>query len=141
MRILTLIIFVLIISGASFAQTSAGSQTGKLKGTVKDAAHAIMPNVTMVLDSGSVRRQIISDENGNYEIDLPLGTYTLTATKEGYRPPKTRRFRLRADVVTTLDIMFPPIHTNADPNPIRKRRSFRGVAQQIVGPERRGRVL
>jgi hypothetical protein len=123
---LTVTIFVLATAAVLVAQTSAGSQTGKLKGTVTDSSHAPMAKVKIVVESDSLRREVVSDERGNYEIELSLGTYRLTAMKEGYRPPKLKKIRVPANAVMTRDIMFPPIYTNADPNPFRNRFSFQG---------------
>jgi len=122
---LAVTIFVLAAVAVLVAQISTGSQTGKLKGTVTDSSHALMAKVKIVVESDSLRREVVSDEHGNYEIELSLGTYRLTAMKEGYRPPTLKKIRVRANAVMTRDIMFPPIYTNADPNPIRKRLSFR----------------
>jgi hypothetical protein len=123
---LAVTIFVLAAVTVLVAQTSAGSQTGKLKGTVTDSSHAPMAKVKIVVERDSLHREVVSDERGNYEIELSLGTYRLTAMKEGFRPPKLKKIRVRPNAVTTRDIIFPPIYTNADPNPIRNRLSFHG---------------
>lgn len=64
------------------------SLTGAISGTVKDAGtDEVLYNASVSVRVGSVTVTVSSDTNGEYRIpDLPSGTYTITATLEGFEP-------------------------------------------------------
>jgi hypothetical protein len=136
MRFLAAVIVLLATPFIGLAQTS---EVGKLQGIVTDAADSPIPKVQIVFENDSLRREVVSDEDGNYDLQLPFGTYRVTAAKQGYRPPKPQTVRVKSKGITRWDIQFPPINIINDP-PIREPVSSGNVAQQIVGREPRKRV-
>ena len=60
---------------------------GGIRGTVTDQSGAVVPDtvVTVVGDETRLTRSKKSNAEGDYEIvDLPIGTYTLTFTHNGF---------------------------------------------------------
>jgi len=69
----------------------AQEQTGSIEGTVKDSSGAVLPGVTVEARSPAVVGVSTSttDAQGIYRFPaLPPGTYTVTATLQGFNSPK-----------------------------------------------------
>jgi Carboxypeptidase regulatory-like domain len=70
------------VPGTAFAQAIAG--------TVHDASGAALPDVTVEATSAALMervRTVVSDGSGQYRIEsLRPGVYTITFTREGFRP-------------------------------------------------------
>ncbi len=69
---------------------TASAQTfrGGIVGTISDASGAAVPDVkVLATDTGTgLVRETTSDADGNYSFtELPLGTYTVTGVKQGFR--------------------------------------------------------
>src|SRR5215218_10778850 len=82
--LVTFAILLLLAPALAFAQAGGAS----LAGTVKDASGAVLPGVTVEASSPALTektRAAVTDGSGQYRIiDLPPGTYTLTATLPGF---------------------------------------------------------
>ena len=106
---------------ALHAQPPTKRLAGKVKGAVKDSDYEIIPQVKIVVEDKKqkTRREFMSDEKGDFEFELPVGTYKVHVEKEGYRSPKLKALRVRPDATVTFDIVFPPVFNNDDPNPTR----------------------
>src|SRR5271170_6808430 len=88
LRTLFLVSFAVLflLAGARFG---AAQQTlGGLTGVVTDATGGILPgtDVTVVGEQTGLKRAQKSGSNGFYEFpNLPIGTYTLTFTRDGFQ--------------------------------------------------------
>ena len=74
----------LSLAVASFAQVDRSG----LSGTVTDASGGRLPQaqITAVENATALRRETVSDANGNYTIpELPVGIYTVTFQHQGFR--------------------------------------------------------
>jgi hypothetical protein len=121
------VLIILIATWATFTlplPQSSLPQTGKVKGNVTDSASEKIPKVKITFDNraSGIKQQIVSDSEGAYEVELPVGDYQVNAEAEGYRPPSVRSIRLDANQTAILNIVFPPISTFSDPNPIEPKR-------------------
>ncbi len=86
--ILTLLFLPVLFLGNLAAQQA----TAKIVGTITDAQGAVMPGVTITVTNTAtnVSTETISDKSGFYQVlDLPIGTYRITASHEGFRPLET----------------------------------------------------
>jgi hypothetical protein len=86
---------------------SAAQQTlGAITGTVKDASGAVIPGVTVKARSISTNLAVneLSQSNGSYSVpNLPIGTYELSFTKQGFETETHTQVLVNSDRTTTVD--------------------------------------
>jgi Ca-activated chloride channel family protein len=79
------------------------AQTGSIAGVARDMSGAVLPGVTVEATSPALIekiRSVVTDANGRYQITtLPVGTYEITFTLQGFATVK------RANVVVTSDVI------------------------------------
>jgi len=106
-RILDSLAVLLIAVSPVFSQVARGT----IVGTVSDATGAIIPGVQVtVINMGTNQtRQAITNERGNYEVDLlPIGEYRATAELRGFSTQRRENIalsvgdRLRIDFQLTV---------------------------------------
>ncbi len=98
---LALLVFALVSTQGAFAQQTLGG----ILGTVTDASGSVMQGVTVkvVQDGTNLTRTALSSANGSYALpDLPIGTYTVTFTHEGFDTAKFPGIVVQADRTVTL---------------------------------------
>jgi len=101
-RLLAVVAAVALCSPAVFAQQTLGGITGE----VTDASGGVVPNaaVTLVGEQTSLTRAAKTNGSGIYLfVDLPIGTYTLTYTAEGFDVQKTQHITVQADRTATVN--------------------------------------
>jgi len=102
--LVTLAFLLLLAPALAFAQAGGAS----LAGTVKDASGAVLPGVTVEASSPALTektRSAVTDGSGQYRIiDLPPGTYTLTATLPGFNTVQRTDLVLSGSVTMTIAI-------------------------------------
>jgi Carboxypeptidase regulatory-like domain/TonB-dependent Receptor Plug Domain/TonB dependent receptor len=84
MNLKTILLVVMTLSVAAVGQSFRGG----ILGTVRDATGASVADAKVTAtDTGTgLSRESTTDADGNYSFtELPLGTYTVTATKQGFR--------------------------------------------------------
>lgn len=102
---------LLLLSGlatAAFAQTDV--TTSRISGTVSDADGAALPGVTVEAKNQETGLQVvaITGEDGGYRIfNLPTGSYSITATLDGFGPAN-REVRLLIGEAPTLNFTLAP---------------------------------
>jgi hypothetical protein len=93
------------------APASASAQIGaQLTGTVRDSSGAVLPGVTVEASSPALIekvRSVVTDGSGQYRIiDLPPGSYTLTASLPGFNTYKRDGLALSGTVALTIPIQM-----------------------------------
>jgi hypothetical protein len=85
----------------------AAQQTlGGITGEVTDASGGVIPNATVSLthEETSVTRTTRTNGSGTYTfVNLPIGTYTLTYTADGYQAQRTPHITVEADRTATVN--------------------------------------
>jgi hypothetical protein len=92
-----------LCTGPLQAQQTLGGITGE----VTDASGGVIPNATVSLthEETSVTRTTKTNDQGEYTfVNLPIGTYTLTYTADGYQAQKTPHITVEADRTATLNV-------------------------------------
>src|SRR5579871_3147316 len=92
---------LLICSLSLLAQVDHSS----LSGTVTDSTGALVPNakIETLSDQTGLRRQTVSGSAGTYQIPgLPIGTYTIKVTKEGFKPLEIKNVELAVGQPRTI---------------------------------------
>jgi len=77
------VICAVVLYGIAFAQTDrkvAPHQTFHVKGTVYDPTNAVIPHVEVHFLGDNADQTVTADDNGFYQTDLPVGTYTMTVS-------------------------------------------------------------
>lgn len=100
----SILCLIFMLSGrSSFAQTA----NAKLSGTVHDAQGAVVPNASIKatqVDTGQMR-QTTSAGSGTYTLtDLPVGTYKITATFQGFKTLVIPAFTLQVNQAAELNL-------------------------------------
>src|SRR5262245_14955645 len=79
---LVALLLTIAASGLALAQV----QSGSISGTVKDSQSAVLPGVLLTLEGQGPSRTFTADETGQYRfLNVPPGTYKLTATLQGFQ--------------------------------------------------------
>jgi hypothetical protein len=80
---------------------------GGITGTVADKSGSVLPDttVTIVGDQTKLTRSQKTNGNGAYDfVNLPIGTYTVTVSHEGFETQKLPAILVQADRTATLNI-------------------------------------
>src|SRR5260370_22004449 len=90
----------------SFAQKN----TGDIHGTVTDPSDALIAGCALTLtdqDTGAVRKTT-SDAQGAFSfLQLPVGTYTVTASKDGFKTVSQKDLAVHVSTVMTTIVKLP----------------------------------
>jgi hypothetical protein len=95
------LIAVLALLPAAFAQQTLGG----ISGSVSDASGGMVPGVTVtVIEDGThLTRSTTTNDTGTYALsNLPIGTYTITFSHEGFDTDKFPGIVVQADRTVTL---------------------------------------
>src|SRR6478752_2018408 len=87
-------------------QTQAQQTLGGITGTVMETTGSVVPGtvVTLVGDETTLTRTQTSNGNGSYDfVNLPIGTYTLTFTHEGFQTQKVPSILVQANRTATVN--------------------------------------
>jgi hypothetical protein len=110
-RLGVLVVSALLIPVVFTPCAQAQQTLGGITGTVSDSTGGVLPNtsVTIVGDQTSLMRTLKTNENGAYDfVNLPIGTYTLTFTHDGFQTQKIPSIPVQANrtamVNTTLKV-------------------------------------
>src|SRR5689334_7600700 len=83
------------------------AQTGSIAGTTVDTSGAVLPGVTVEVESPALIEKVRSattDGSGQYKIiQLPPGVYTVTFTMPGFTTVKRDRIEMTSDFTATVN--------------------------------------
>jgi carboxypeptidase family protein/TonB-dependent receptor-like protein len=101
---LSALLVVFGLAGSAFAQTDV--TTSRISGTVQDSSGAALPGVTVTATNKETGLQQVSvtDENGFYRVlNLPTGTYEITAELDGFATATAPNVRLLLGSTPTVN--------------------------------------
>src|SRR5262249_7555658 len=102
------VIAVLAVSAVTFLPLSfAQKTTGDISGTVTDPSGAAIPGAALTLTdptNGAVRKGTSDAQGGFNFLQVPVGTYTLTGTKEGFKTVSQKNVEVHVATVTTTTV-------------------------------------
>ena len=100
------VLFLLLFSQAAWAQT-----TGSIRGRTVDANGQALPGVIIVVTGevlGSAQRGTVTSASGGFSFPaMPVGTYKVTASLDGFQTQAADDVRVGIDAVTTVDFSMP----------------------------------
>jgi len=103
--IAVLAVSLVILVPLSFAQTN----TGDISGTVTDQSSAMLPGCALTLtdQATGAERKATSDAQGNFKfLQVPVGTYTITGTKDGFKTVSQKDVEVHVATVTTTTVQL-----------------------------------
>jgi hypothetical protein len=96
---------------SAFAPYAEAQQTlGGITGSVSDKTGSVLPDteVTVVGDQTKLTRTQKTNANGAYDfVNLPIGTYTLTFTHDGFETQKIPSITVQANRTATINVALP----------------------------------
>lgn len=119
MKVGTILVFVAVLASAVTAQTFRGA----IVGTVLDSTGASVADarVTATNADTGLSRNTVTAPNGDFGFpELPLGNYTVSVTKEGFRTYTSTSFRVAVDNPARVNVTLTPgqvtekVEVNAD---------------------------
>ncbi|HEY0049267.1 MAG TPA: carboxypeptidase-like regulatory domain-containing protein, partial [Pyrinomonadaceae bacterium] len=101
-------LFVLAVSFTFLLTQNVFAQaTGSLSGTVKDPNEAVVQGATVTVKNSATNltRTTMSDEEGRWTIQvLPVGNYSVTYEKEGFKKSLSENVAVEASVPRTVEV-------------------------------------
>ncbi|MGB7207837.1 MAG: TonB-dependent receptor [Pyrinomonadaceae bacterium] len=100
-KLLTLI-FAAILAPTAFAQA-----TGSLTGTVKDQNEAVVQGANIIVTNTATnfKRNMTTNDEGRWTVtQLPVGTYSVSYEKEGFKKSISQNTQVEASVTRTVDV-------------------------------------
>lgn len=104
--IVVLAVSLVMLVPASFAQKT----NGDISGAVTDSSGAALPGCALTLtdQANGAARKTTSDAQGAFKfLDVPVGTYTITGTKDGFKTVSQKDVAVHVATVTTTIVQLP----------------------------------
>lgn len=112
------LVFCLLVGSGGLVAAPVGSAppptrvTGKLKGVLLDVHGAKVVKAVVKVEGGKVKRRVESGSEGEFEFELPPGSYRMTVAAEGFRRHVSARLEVRSGetkvVTVSLRAAEPP---------------------------------
>jgi hypothetical protein len=115
-KTINLILFVFFCL-VLWVPSSQAQVTVHVNGVVMDLREAVVPDVELVFTGTNIARRVVSNQAGSYDINLPVGVYSVTAREHLFRPFRRAAFRLNESPVT-LNIVLEAVASDAPNAPI-----------------------
>jgi hypothetical protein len=98
---LTLLLPLLTLTaGTSSAQAIPA---GHVRGTIFDSNKAVVTNVRVTFEALGEKRETVTNWEGHYDIELPIGTYQITTHAQGFSDYLRAPFRVESSSSTTIN--------------------------------------
>src|ERR1700690_1312438 len=95
------------IAPSQDAKPPSGPQRFHVQGTVTDPLGAVISEVEITFSGGQATRTVTTNPSGKFEVDLPVGSYTMKAELLGFRIYRRPLFLVKLPVGLTIDISLP----------------------------------
>jgi len=84
-----------------------GVQPGEnLRGVIVDQMNARVARAKVLIVSGSNRRQVLSDEMGEFSVEVPPGAYKITIASPGFRVAKLSKIRVLSGTAKEIRVVL-----------------------------------
>ena len=106
-RLLKLIAIFAVYSVTLLPLSFAQKSTGDIEGTVTDQSGAMLPDCSLTLTdqtNGAVRKTTSNAQGSFSFLQLPVGTYTITATKQGFKTLSQKDVAVHVATVTNASV-------------------------------------
>ena len=137
LRFFCLFTLTLLVPAAVFAQA-----TGTLGGVVKDQNGAVIQGVAVTVKNTATNftRNAVSDAEGRWKVTLlPVGIYTVTCTKEGFKTAVINDAEVEASVIraveVTMDVGTTDVFVDVTSEQPLIQAESAAIARQITGEQ------
>ena len=83
-----------------------------------DYNEAVIPNAYITIQGEGIKQEVFSDEEGKYQVKLPVGIYEIAARANLFRPFRRAPFRVQPNTTTVINIVPVPTATDVNNPPI-----------------------
>src|SRR5262245_50146044 len=101
---------LLLLAVALFMPAVAHAQVGAIAGVVRDSSGGVMPGVTVQVTSPALIEKVrstLTDDSGRYQITvLPVGTYKITFTLQGFSTVERENVQLTSDFTAPVNVQL-----------------------------------
>jgi uncharacterized membrane protein len=101
---LLLLTVSLVLNARPLVQSPSSATSGKLSGLILDLGQDRVSRAKIIVERKGLQREVISDDDGSYVIELPEGKYNVRVECDGFYPFKKKNVRVRSEVTTKMDI-------------------------------------
>jgi TonB-dependent receptor len=98
------LVFMLIGSFYFNANAQKLADKGRLNGTVRNQRNEALVSATIAVKSGS--QTTVTNLNGEYELDLDTGSYTIAISYAGYLPQEISNVTITKKEITKVDVIL-----------------------------------
>ncbi|MGA8870187.1 MAG: TonB-dependent receptor [Candidatus Acidiferrales bacterium] len=102
------IVFAILVSSIALETAKAQDIVGRISGTITDTSGAIVPGASVTITNeatGVSRPPLTTNRSGNYVADdLPVGAYTVTVEKAGFKKTSVTANTVTAGGRLTVDV-------------------------------------
>ena len=106
------VLFILFLAAAvtlsaqPVPQPSPSPARGTLAGLILDPGGARVPAAKVIIEAKKFRREVVSDDDGRYSVDLPEGKYEVRVERDGFYPSRKKTISISLNVTTNLDVVL-----------------------------------
>ena len=97
-------VFRNLIFGVLFFTQSQPVRMVRVSGIVTDNAGAFIPSVTIAFKAKKYEKEIVTSDDGRYELDLPAGTYEVRGSFQGCKDFRLKQWNAGPDASNTLNM-------------------------------------
>ena len=92
-----------LLAGAGMT-SAASPRVGRIKGIVLDVNKGRVVNAVVIVQGGDVKRRVMSNDEGRFEISLPPGSYQITVKAAGFREFRSPLLRVEPGKSRAFDV-------------------------------------
>lgn len=98
--------------------------TGSVRGSVRNIDWAVIQGAALLVQGERNTRRTFTNDRGEYEIELPEGVYTITATSSGFLSGRRAAFLLRRGSDVTINLILWPAGATSHVAAVATKREF-----------------
>ncbi len=94
-KIFPVIFLCLLFTVSSYSQPPQNAHPGKIIGVVVSHDNgAIVQGVKVIVESKNFRREVMTDGEGRFEVEVPLGVYKITTEVQSFKKFKRKKLKI-----------------------------------------------
>lgn len=103
--IVLICVSLLFLQASSIAESASSKRPiGKIEGVIVDPYDARIVKASVKVKGKRIKREIVSDGEGRFQIELPVGIYQITIYSPGFGIFQQRNVKVLANSTTALNI-------------------------------------